>query len=61
MGVLCLMYYIRVIQRVCFLHKRKLYVCSSAAAVKQAKADFIESPNANAIGYEILVRSQLKR
>ena len=26
-----------------------------------AKADFIESPNANAIGYEMLARSQLKR
>ncbi len=26
-----------------------------------AKADFIESPNANAIGYEILARNQLKR
>ena len=26
-----------------------------------AKADFIESPNANAIGYEMLARNQLKR
>lgn len=26
-----------------------------------AKSDFIESPNANAIGYEMLARSQLKR
>lgn len=26
-----------------------------------AKADFIESPNANAVGYEMLARSQLKR